>query len=570
MPARNGKPARAAPAAERCVIYPRVSDPGQSTIKEQEQWGRRIAEASGWPVVAVIADEGLSGDDQTRPGLAKLEALFAQNHAAGCPISRLIVQKTDRLSRSDTLDAFEMLARLRRVGLRYVVTTQRTIDLNNRLDRTLYALEQDHSNNPFLATMAERALGGMAAVAQAGFWVGRIPLGYKLVKRPGEHGAGKRRKSGRLAIDPETAPIVRELFGHYAAGWSTVRLARWLTARVRPPKAYAWSPQTVRQLLMNDVYIGVRSFGRRARGQHVRLSANGVVPQDPGLGDNNIEGAFVGRDESLVIVDEPLFRRVQALLAAGRRRGHRNDAQPLPLSGLGKCGCGGGPLYASAKWLNGRGEDLGRRLFCGKRTRFGREACPDGSTGCSHDEVLSTVVNLLFDTLLADGAAERLAELAQERADEGQRQAKACRESLLRRIADLDGKLARSQRRLAEVDADMLEDTQAGIRQLRQEHAEARAELERLDNQKAAAAEVDPGRLRAYLRTCREAYCLLHKAAPGGEHFAHPTLLALLAELVVGFTLHWKRGKQGRPVPGRVDVELPAWLTLLASNARSP
>src|SRR5262249_14190661 len=150
------------------------------------------------------------------------------------PVTRLIVQKTDRLSRSDTLDAFEMLARLRRVGLRYVVTTQRTIDLNNRLDRTLYALEQEHTNNPFLATMAEMPLGGMAAIAQAGFWVGRIPLGYRVEKKPGEHGAGKRRRSGRLVIDPETAPIVRELFERYAGGESTTDLARWLTSRVKP------------------------------------------------------------------------------------------------------------------------------------------------------------------------------------------------------------------------------------------------------------------------------------------------------------------------------------------------
>ena len=42
MPAKNGKPA----AAERCVIYCRVSSPGQSTIPEQEKWGRAKAEAS--------------------------------------------------------------------------------------------------------------------------------------------------------------------------------------------------------------------------------------------------------------------------------------------------------------------------------------------------------------------------------------------------------------------------------------------------------------------------------------------------------------------------------------------
>jgi DNA invertase Pin-like site-specific DNA recombinase len=268
-------------------------------VPEQEQWARRLAEANAWPLVAVVTDAGLSGDGQTRPGLAKLEALFAHNHAAGCPIARLLVPKTDHLSRADTLDAFELLARLRRVGLRYVVTRNRTIDLQSRLDRTLYALEQDHTNNPFLATMAERALNGMAAVAQAGFWIGRIPVGYKLERKPGEQAAGKRRRSGRLVIDPEKAPMVRELFELYAAGWSTTAPARWLNGRVKPRAAPRWSVEAVRGVLKNDIYIGVRSFGRRSQVKHVRFGPGGAVPQQEGKGQDNLDAAFVGRASPL-------------------------------------------------------------------------------------------------------------------------------------------------------------------------------------------------------------------------------------------------------------------------------
>src|SRR5262245_58516844 len=135
---------------ERSAAYGRVSGPGQSSVDDQDRWARWLAEEKGWPLVAVVADDGLSGDDQDRPGLARLEAIFRDHQRAGVPITRLIVWHTDRLSRSDTLDAFEVLARLRRAGLRYVVTHARTIDLQSRLDRTLYALEQDHGNNPFL------------------------------------------------------------------------------------------------------------------------------------------------------------------------------------------------------------------------------------------------------------------------------------------------------------------------------------------------------------------------------------------------------------------------------------
>jgi hypothetical protein len=169
---------------------------------------------------------------------------------------------------------------------------------------------------------------------------------------------------------------------------------------------------------------------------------------------------------------------------------------------------------------------------------------------------------LLADTLLADGAAERLMLLAEQRVDEAQRQAQACRDALLRRVADLEAKLTRSQRRLAEVDEDMLEDTQAGIRQLRQDHAEAKGELECLDARQVAPDGVDPKRFRAFWETCKRAYAMFQQAPD-----YPPSLRLLLAELIDGFTVHWKRDKRGRVTPQRVDVQLPAWLTLLASKA---
>src|SRR5262245_14391266 len=106
----------------RAVGYCRVSQPGQSTIPEQRAWIERVAREKGWQLVEVITDEGWSGDDASRPGLARLERLLVEHQAAGVPIDRITVWHTDRLSRSDTLDAFETLARLRRAGLRYLTT----------------------------------------------------------------------------------------------------------------------------------------------------------------------------------------------------------------------------------------------------------------------------------------------------------------------------------------------------------------------------------------------------------------------------------------------------------------
>jgi site-specific DNA recombinase len=556
---------------ERCVIACRTSDDRQSSIPDQDRWGRRLAESKSWPVVAVIKDEGWSGDDQSRPGLAELYEVFRANHAAGCPIRVLLVWHTNRLSRDDVIAVFAILHQLRLFGLRWVVTSQRTIDLLDRTDRTMYALQQDHENNPFLGNNAEATLRGMADAARAGFWIGWTPLGYQLVKTPGEHGAGKRRRSGRLVIDPETGRIVLELFERYAAGESTTDLARWLTALVKPHRAPAWTPQSVREVLQNELYTGIRRFGDRPQGKHVRLSATGPVPIDDDQGEAELDAALVMTVDELRIVPPELFTRVQARLASGRRRGHHKGHDPLPLSGLGKCGCCGGPLYAAWGWNQGTAKTRGprqrrkvRQLMCGKRRRYGPAVCPDGSTAFDHDHVLARIFELLADTLLKDGTAERLTRLAELRAGEAEQRRQATRNACQHRLAQLDTMLGRSQRRLLAVADDLLENAEAELRRVKAERAAAQKELDELDKQKTQTAALDPARFRAFWERCRDATALFEAGRQQGAY--PPSLGLLLAELVVGFTVHFERDAQGRSTPAHVDVELPRWLTLLASQ----
>jgi hypothetical protein len=42
---------------------------------------------------------------------------------------------------------------------------------------------------------------------------------------------------------------------------------------------------------MSELYVGLRRFGRRARGKHVRLTSTGPVAQDHGKGEDNLDGA---------------------------------------------------------------------------------------------------------------------------------------------------------------------------------------------------------------------------------------------------------------------------------------
>jgi DNA invertase Pin-like site-specific DNA recombinase len=213
-------------------LYLRVSDAKQSGASSQLTNTRRLARERGLDVVEEVSDDGRSGDDLTRAGLMQVVATLEREHRKGQAISWVIVDQFDRLSRARSLKTFPLLDRMADLGVRYVATPERTYDLHSELDLTLLQIETGHKNSPFLKAQGRRVLNGMIDAARLGFWTGqKPPLGYKIVYAPGDHGSRKRR-SGRLAIDEETGPIVRELFDRYLAGESTRDLTRWLSSRL--------------------------------------------------------------------------------------------------------------------------------------------------------------------------------------------------------------------------------------------------------------------------------------------------------------------------------------------------
>jgi hypothetical protein len=207
-----------------------------------------------------------------------------------------------------------------------------------------------------------------------------------------------------------------------------------------------------------------------------------------------------------------------------------------------------------------------RHLVCANRARYGPESCPQGSTGASHDLILGRVLATIADDLLADGTAERMARLAEEQAGEAQRQYDLARANLVRRLANVEAALARSQERLLAAPPDLVEDYEAGTRRLKAQRAELQAELAQTQ-QEAARPDFDPARFRAFWEACQKAHAIVQR----GDGYP-PSVRDLLAELIEGFTLSFKtvrRGKKRREVstPDKLTVELPRWLTALASSA---
>jgi DNA invertase Pin-like site-specific DNA recombinase len=178
--------------------------------------------------------------------------------------------------------------------------------------------------------------------AREGTHMGPTPLGYLRVYPPITD--PRKHPPGTLVPDPETAWLVAELFGRYAAGgWSLATLATWLNTDPRVPKRPPrkdregkerkerwYSASHVQRVLTNPTYLGLVRYNHTPSGVYDRAAPGSEFTEQ-------------GKHEPLV--DQETFARVQAGLTAAARRQSYNRRHDAPLgAGLFVCASCGGPM----------------------------------------------------------------------------------------------------------------------------------------------------------------------------------------------------------------------------------
>lgn len=94
----------------------------------------------------------------------------------------------------------------------------------------------------------------------------RVPLGY--MRNADSNGVktipeldGK-----ALVLDPETAPYLKRIFEMRADGYAWAHIGRWLTDEgIAPPRGGQWATSTLRNIIANEIYLGVVTLGSRRR-----------------------------------------------------------------------------------------------------------------------------------------------------------------------------------------------------------------------------------------------------------------------------------------------------------------
>lgn len=233
-------------------LYVRVSRVGgrehMISPEEQERRGRELAAQRNLTVGEVLVDLDESGGKWERPGLQRGLDRVRAGESAG-----LIVAWLDRLSR-DSEHAHRLVREIGDAG-GAIFAPDAPADWTSPEGELQAGIVF-----AFAQYVRKRARQGFERAKQRAIENGipvhtRPPVGYRT------------RPDRRLEPDPDTAPVVREVFERRADGAGPAELADLLASRgvATSQGSRTWSKQAVYGLLRNRVYVGELSYGQDRR-----------------------------------------------------------------------------------------------------------------------------------------------------------------------------------------------------------------------------------------------------------------------------------------------------------------
>jgi site-specific DNA recombinase len=433
----------------RVALYTRIStdeiNQPYSLGAQHDRLEAYVRSQPDWTITDVYTDQA-SGKNLDRPALTAARAA-----AAVGKFDILLFYRIDRLSRV-LGDLIAVVGELQGKGVGLRSATE-TFDTSNPAGWLLVQVLGSVAEFE-RSTMLDRIRAGMERKAARGEWTGGVP----------PYGYQKARGESLLRPDPETAPVVRSIFGRYNQTRDGARsIADWLNGQgVRTRSGVPWSTSGVLSLLRNRAYIGEVSF----RG-------------------------IWGPSKHEPIVELDVFNAAQAILdqRAGSPGIRRTNPTDFLLSTLRiVCDrCGHPMVGASAR---GRGGKLYSYYTCSTRVRKGPKGCDQERLPKDELEqaVLKQMTEVYADTGLVSTALDDAQ--AETRAKDAERQAE--RDRLEAHVADLRRKINRyvAAFEAGELQASIL---QSRLGELQSDLSAAEAALAQEPPAGPAAVSVDTG-----------------------------------------------------------------------------
>lgn len=284
--------------------------------------------------VSDIYREVVSGETiAARPIMQKLLSEVEKGLWAG-----VLVMEVERLARGDTVDQ-GIMAQTFKYSETKIITPNKTYDPNDEFDEEYFEFGLFMSRREYKTINRRLQQGRLASVREGKYVANQPPYGYSRKKLLQEKGY-------TLEIISEQADIVRLIFEWYTKGELQTdhtyrRLGISLIAKklnqlhLKPQKGDVWVTSSIRDILINPVYIGKIRWCWRPS---TKKMVDGKLTKERPRSENAIvvDGLHEG------IISEDIFYQAQHLMNSNRPLPVSQKGVLMnPLSGIvicGKCG----------------------------------------------------------------------------------------------------------------------------------------------------------------------------------------------------------------------------------------
>ena len=364
---------------KRVAAYCRVSTllESQETSLEgqREHYAACIAAREDWEPAGLYLEAGASGTRaETRPQLQRLLSDCREGR-----VDLILTKSISRFARSTT-DCLALVRELAALGVELWFEKEniRTGTMESELMLSILACLAEEESRSLSDNMK---WGIRKRFARGSYRGGVPPYGY-------------RRAGDCLEVDPEEAPVVREIFAAVLSGRGMRSVAEELNRRGIPTRrGKAWTQSVLARMVRSPVYAGDAEFQK--------TFMDGAFRQQTNRGQ--LDRYYVEAHHPPIVSRETFLRAAAAVRQRGKENGlDRRSAEPAPaaggrspFSGLLRCGCCGGVLYRQ------RNGTSGYFIYVCETHRRDRTRCPMGPV--REDDVKNAFLTVLNKLAFSGG-----------------------------------------------------------------------------------------------------------------------------------------------------------------------
>lgn len=399
---------------EKVGVYCRLSDEDRNKINKtddsdsivnQRSMCLKYADRFGWNVVDIYSDDDFSGAGTFRPNFERL----IKDCESG-KINLVLCKSQSRFSRDMGVIEYYLHNKFLEWGVRFVsiVDNADTSIEANKKSRQINGL----INEWYLDDLSQNIKKSLRNKREDGLFMGSFaPYGYDRSEEDYH----------KLVIDPVAAEVVKKIFQMYADGYGYHRICEYLNNNnILPRSVYKkqkgskfvcsncdletvrWNPDTVAQILRNEVYIGNLVQGKTTYVSYKNHKPKKVPEKDWCRIANAHEA----------IVDMETWNKVQSIL--GTHYKVTKTGQINYFTRKVYCSCCGKAFMRNV--YNVKSEKTGQRAYmqCKGNKKF--HICGNNKSIRMDklEEILLNAINNLFDNYYDINYLKKLYEIKQK------------------------------------------------------------------------------------------------------------------------------------------------------------